>query len=344
MKQQCGEFSYMEVGTLLASNAEAYLQFGTSVAVAGNRLVVGVPGKDSAVAGAGKVYVYDWNGSAYMEVAQLTASDTQACDQFGTSVAVSGNRLIVGAFREYTTGAAAGKVYVYDWNGSAYVEVTTITASDAHAYAHFGSSVDISGTRLVVGAFLDDTARVSAGKVYVYEWNGTTYIEVTQLTASDAQGYDFFGTSVAISDDGGRLVVGATGEDTAELDAGKVYVYDWNGSAYIEVAQLTASDAYTCDWFGRSISLSGDGDRLVVGAQREDTAGPEAGKVYIYVRNGSDYVEVAQLTADDARASDWFGRSVTVDGNRLVVGACGVSAASLAEAGKVYIYDWSGTE
>jgi len=351
MEHQCEELWYKEVGTLLASDAEAHDYFGTSVTVAGNRLVVGAHGVDTVGVNTGKVYVYDWNGSAYIEVAQLTASDAQANDGFGIAVALSGDRLVVGAQREGTAAVAAGKVYVYDWNGSAYVEVAQLTASDAHAYDYFGISVALSGNRLVVGAYVEDTATPNTGKVYVYDWDGTAYIEVAQLTASDAQAYGLFGGSVALS--GNSLVVGAhraiapgvddTGVDTTAVDVGKLYVYDWNGIAYIEVAQLTASDAQAGDQFGRSVSLSGD--RLVVGAYFENSAGPDAGKAYVYDWNSaiSVYDEVAQLTASDAQASDLFGVAVAVDDERLLVGAYARNA-SLAEAGKVYIYDRNGTE
>jgi len=351
MKQQCEELRYKEVGTLLASDAEARDYFGTSATVEGTRLVVGAACQDSLATDAGKVYVYNWDGSAYIEVGQLTASDAQAYDYFGKSVAVFGNRLVVGADGKATAGLNAGKVYVYDWNSVTYTydEVTTVTASDTRTYEYFGMSIALSGDRLVVGATGEDISGLNAGKVYVYDWNSTTsvYDEVLQLTASDAQDHDWFGVSVALSGDGNRLVVGAHGVDTAGVNAGKVYAYDWNGttSVYDEVAQLTASDAQDHKWHGSSVALSGDGSRLVVGACGADTPGVEAGKVYVYGWNSdtSVYDEVAQLTASDAQASAWFGRSATVDGDRLVVGACGDDTTEPA-AGKVYIYDWSGVE
>jgi len=348
MEQQCEELRYKKVGTLLASDAEAYSYFGTSAAVDGVRLVVGAYGTNTTAVATGKVYVYDWNGTAYVEVAQLLASDGQASDYFGISVALSGNRLVVGAHFEDTAGLAAGKVYVYNWNSdtSVYDEVTTITASDAQAYDWFGSAVALPsiGNRLLVGACGEDTAGVNAGKVYIYEWNGATsvYDEVAQLTASDAQDYDYFGISVAIS--GNRLVVGAHFEDTAGLVTGKVRVYDWNPttSAYVEVSQLTASDSQAYDLFGDAVALSGN--RLVVGARGADTAVVNAGKVYIYNWNGSAYVEVAQLTASGVTANDYFGISVAISsiGNRLVVGACSEDTAG-SEAGAVYLYDWTGS-
>jgi len=339
MEQQCEELRYKEVSTLLASDAEAHDYFGISAAVDGDRLVVGACGKDIAGLEAGKVYIYDWNGSAYIEVAQLTAFDVQAGGCFGISVALSGTRLVVGAYGENTAGPDAGNVYIYDWNGSAYVEVTQLTASDATAYAYFGISVALYDTRLVVGAHFEDTVGPDAGKVYAYDWNGSAYVEVAQLTASDAQASDLFGRSIALS--GNRLVVGAYLEYTAELDTGRVYVYDWNGSAYVEVVQLTSSDAQAHDWFGSSVALSGS--RLVVGAYGETSAGIDAGIVYAYEWNGSAYIEVAQLTASDAQASDLFGGAVAVDGERLLVGAF-TRNASLAEAGKAYVYDWDTAE
>jgi len=339
MEQQCEELRYKEVGTLLASDAEAYGYFGISAAVDGNRLVVGADGTDTATPDAGKVYVYDWNGSAYVEVAQLTAGDAAAYAYFGVSVALAGSRLVVGASYEDTAAVNAGKVYVYDWNSATcvYDEVATITASDAQRDDHFGASVAISGNRLVVGADLQDTAGVKAGKVYVYDWTGSGYTEVVELTASDAEDNDWFGTSVALS--GNRLVVGAYGEDTAALNAGKVYVYEWNSttSVYAEVTTVTAADACAHDWFGISVALSGN--RLVVGAYGVDSGATGAGKVYVYEWNGTAYIEVTTITAADADAYDLFGVSVTADGARLVVGACSVSVPSSVYTGQVYIFD-----
>ena len=325
---------YLEVGQLTASDAENSDNFGSSCSVYGDRLVVGARYEDTAESSAGKVYIYDWNGSAYIAVGQLTASDAQNSDYFGVSCSVYGDRLVVGAIYEDTAGINAGKVYIYNWNGSAYIEVGQLTASDAQNSDYFGSSCDVYKNRLVVGAMYEDTAGINAGKVYIYNWNGAEYIEVGQLTASDAEDNDYFSISCSVYEN--RLVVGAIYEDTAGINAGKVYIYDWNGSAYTEVGQLTASDAQYGDHFGSSCSVYGD--RLVVGADTEDTAVSNAGKVYIYNWNGSAYIAVGQLTASDAQNSDYFGFSCSVYENRLVVGANEEDTAG-TDTGKVYIYD-----
>ena len=216
--------------------------------------------------------------STYEEEGTLTASDAAYKDLFGVSTSVYGDRLVVGAPDEGTAALGGGKVYIYDWNGSIYVEVGQLTASDASSGDRFGFSTSVYGDRLVVGALFESTATTEAGKVYIYDWNGSIYVEVGKLTASDASSGDRFGRSTSVY--GGRLVVGATDEDTAATDGGKVYIYDWNGSTYTEIGQLTASDAAYKDFFGVSASVYGD--RLVVGAPNEDTATTDAGKVYIY--------------------------------------------------------------
>ena len=161
--------TYEEEGTLTASDAASDDRFGIAVSVYGDRLAVGAHKKDSTVTDAGKVYIYDWNGSSYTEIGQLTASDSQTGDVFGVSASVYEDRLIVGAHSEDSAGADAGKVYYYDWNGSAYVEVGQLTASDAQATDQYGMSVSVHADRLAVGAWNEDSEAFNAGKVYYYD-------------------------------------------------------------------------------------------------------------------------------------------------------------------------------
>ena len=318
---------------MIADDGVANDYFGTSVALDGNRLVVGAYNRDDGgISNRGKVYVYDWNGTSYVETTTVVASDAVDYDRFGRSVALDGNRLVVGAIGRDVGGIVnIGKVYVYDWDGSAYVETTTLVASDAVASDQFGTSVALEGNRLVVGAIGRDDWR---GKVYVYEWNGTSYVEVSTLLANDAVSDDFFGNSVAL--DGDRLVVGAIGRDDGGIrNRGKVYVYDWNGTSYVEVTTILASDAVENDQFGASVAL--EGNRLIVGAIYRDDGGiSDRGKVYVYDWNGTSYIETATLVASDAVASDQFGTSVALEGNRLVVGAHRGDDGR----GKVYSYEY----
>ena len=327
---------------MMASDAVTGDFFGSSVALDGNRLVVGAMGRDDGgIRSRGKVYVYDWNGSAYVETTTVVASDAVSDNQFGASVALEGDRLVVGARNrdDYR-----GKVYVYVWNGTSYVEVSTLLADDAVVRDFFGYAVALEDNRLIVGAVKRDEGGITdRGKVYVYDWNSSTntYDEVTTLLANDAVASDFFGSSVAL--EGNRLIVGARNRDEGGItDRGKVYVYDWNSSTntYDEVTTLLANDAVTGDFFGSSVAL--DGNRLVVGAIGRDDGGiSNRGKVYVYVWNGTSYVETTTLLASDGVvANDYFGSSVSLDGNRLVVGALSRDEGGIVNIGKVHVYDY----
>jgi len=176
------------------------------------------------------VYVYSWDSavSAYKEVLQLVASDAGHYDSFGSAVALDGDTLAVGAEDKDTVSDCAGKVYIYkrDSATSTYTEVAQLVAPDAAANDHFGSSIAMSGSRLVVAAGGKATVSGRVGAVYVYEWDETTstYVEVVALVASTSGNHYEFGTSIAV--DGDRLMIGALDRNIYETTIGKVYLYD----------------------------------------------------------------------------------------------------------------------
>ena len=188
--------------------------FGRSVSVSGDYMIVGVPGDDDNGSSSGAVYVYekDVNGIWGSEQ-KLTASDGAANDWFGWSVSISGNQLLVGAYRDEDNGDDSGSVYVFkkDGNGT-WGSEQKLTTSDGAVGDRFGWSVSISGNQLVVGAANDDDNGDNSGSVYVYEKDGDGFWGNEQkLMASDGTAGDNFGWSVSISGD--QLVVGAHWDD-----------------------------------------------------------------------------------------------------------------------------------
>jgi hypothetical protein len=109
---------------------------------------------------------------------------------------------------------------------------------------------------------MGDGRVVDCGSVYVYRWNGSSWVE-TKLWASDAAGSDFFGQSVAVSADGSKVVTGAYGHDSSK---GSAYVYQWNGSSYDQSRKLVLSNGLTNDYFGWCVAVSADGGTVAVGA------------------------------------------------------------------------------
>ncbi len=333
---------------LTASDAGANDLFGYSVAVSGDVVVVGAYGEDTEGTDAGAAYVFQRmkNGAdAWGEVIKLTAADAAANDQFGFAVAVSGDVIVVGAPYEDEEGPNAGAAYVFQRmkeGDDAWGEVTKLMASDAETLDIFGRSVAVSGDVIVVGAMGEDDEGDSAGAAYVFQrmQGGTdAWGQTARLTASDAAAYDFFGCSVAVSED--VIVVGADGEDVGGINAGAAYVFQrmaGGDDAWGEVDKLTASDAQADDHFGTSVAVSGD--VIVVGAAVEDTGGTDAGAAYVFQRmaGGTDnWGQTAKLTASDAQADDHFGSTVAVSGDVIVVGAWGEDDSG-ADAGAAYIF------
>jgi WD40 repeat protein len=232
---------------LTGSSPDASDFFGRGCAISKDGLVlaVGATGWDGGGGGdQGIVYIFDWNGSSWTQRGTIVASDAGTSDQFGVSCALStdGAILAVGALNwDGGGGTDQGAVYIYDWNGSAWVERSTIlTASDAGSSDIFGLGCALSsdGAILSVGAGgWDGSGGSQQGAVYIYDWNGSAWVErSTILTASDAAANFYYGSSCALSSDGSVLAVGSyLRAGSAGSQQGAVYIYDWDGSAWVEV-------------------------------------------------------------------------------------------------------------
>jgi uncharacterized repeat protein (TIGR01451 family) len=276
------------------------------------------------------------------EQAHLFASDGEAGDSFGISVALAGDTALVGAFGDDTAGGSdAGSAYVFVRSGTTWSEQADLVASDGASGDEFGYSVALAGETALVGAHRDDTAAgADAGSAYVFVRSGTTWSEQAHLFASDGASSDLFGESVALA--GETAVVGAYIDDTAAAgDVGSAYVFVRSGSSWSEQAHLLASDGAEGDLFGSSVALAGE--TALVGAQFDDTAAAEnAGSAYVFVRSGSSWSEQAHLLASDGDAGDLFGVSVALAGETALVGAYLDDTAAGAGAGSSYVFVRSG--
>ena len=397
---------------LKASNTDINDQFGGSVAVSGNTVVVGARFEDSdatgvngnqdnmsAGANSGAVYVFVRNGTTWSQQAYLKASNTDPLDEFGGAVAVAGDTIVVGAPNESSnatgvdgdqsdnSSAGSGAAYVFvrldrEWRQRAYLKASNTDPADG-----FGSSVAVSGGTVVIGAWPEDSNATGlngdqsdnsanfAGAAYVFVNSETGWSQQAYLKASNNEKDDNFGVSVAASGD--TVVVGARGEDSfitgingiqsnnGSPASGAAYVFVRSGSTWSQQAYLKPSNTDPGDTFGESVAVSGD--TVVVGAFREDSrgtgvsggqsnhpAGLDSGAAYIFVRNGTTWSQQAYLKASNTDALDAFGVSVAVSGDTVVVGAhnedsnaTGVdgdqSNNSAQIAGAAYVFARTGT-
>ncbi|MDD4308326.1 MAG: putative Ig domain-containing protein, partial [Thermoplasmata archaeon] len=338
--------TWVEIGHPVASDGAVGDWFGTSVAVSGDTIVVGASGDSvGANVSQGSAYVFTRNyGGAdnWGQVKKITASDGEAGDNFGNTVSVSGDTIVVGASGDDVAGVDQGSAYVFTRNyGGAdnWGQVKKLIAGDGEADDWFGSSVSISGETIVVGAVIDGVDGVDQGSAYVFTRNygGTdNWGQVKRLTASDGAAFYYFGESVSVSGD--TIVVGAGSNDLK--GAAYVFTRNYGGADYWgQVKKLTASDGATNDLFGVSVSVSGD--TIVVGACRDDVDEIDEGSAYVFTRNygGADnWGQVKHIAAYDRSAGDYFGASVSVSGDTIVVGASNDFVGTNSYQGSAYVF------
>ncbi|MBU0482328.1 MAG: thrombospondin type 3 repeat-containing protein, partial [Proteobacteria bacterium] len=318
---------------ILSSDGQSVDRLGYSVSISGNVAAVGAPDDDDNGSSSGSVYIFTHDGSGWIEQQKLTASDGGSNDNFGHSVSMSGNLLIVGAPDDgvYYNGSA----YIYFFDGNSWVEQQKIISSDSTTYDYFGYSVSISGQYAVVGAYGDDDNGSTSGSAYIYHFDGNSWIEQQKLTASDGVGGDWYGYAVTISNN--NVVVGAHKKDGAGGESGAAYVYKHNGIDWVEQQKLVASDGQTYAHFGQSVSITDN--RVIIGAPADSSSA--FGSAYIYEFNDISWQEQQKLTASDSSSSDNYAWSVSISANNIVIGSYYDDDLG-SESGSVYTYEYDG--
>lgn len=329
--------SWVQQQRLRASDAEPHDQFGFSVGIEGGTIVVGSVADDDAGGSSGSVYVFARNGASWTQQQKLTASDAEANDQFGYSVGISANTLLIGAnIGDSKMAEDSGVAYIFKNDGAHWAQQHKLAANDAETNSAFGSSVSIAGDHLIVGDYLNNSAGSNSGAAYLFTRNDTEWVQVQKLLANDGEAGDSFGYSLAIS--GETAMIGTPHHLNTSGGSGAAYAFVHDETKWTQQQEITASDAPKLDKFGRSVGISGE--VAVIGAPFDGVPGFEAGSVYIFKRISTDWSQQQRLTASDAEGNDFFGYSVAIDGNIVAVGAVGSDGAN-SDTGAVYIYDLS---
>ncbi len=218
--------------------------------------------------------------------------------------------------------------------------VHKITAPDGRANDYFGHSVALSGDHTIIGSWGDSTMGDHAGAAYIFRHTGANYWDGgTKLFAPDAKADEMFGKSVALSGD--YAIVGAWGDNTKGRNTGAAYVFLRTGiNSWENGTKLIAADGKAYAMFGQSVALSDN--FAIVGANGDDSRGDAAGAAYVFRRTGpNDWDGGTKLFAPDGQADDWFGGSVALNGDYVIVGARGEDSRG-KYAGAAYVFRRTG--
>ena len=285
---------------LAAEGLAAGDKFGNAVAIDGDTAIVGAQGTANSM---GAAYIFTRSGGTWSQQAKLTAGDGKANDYFGMAVDISGDTIAVGA---YGHNSQTGAVYIFIRSGTTWSQQAKLSAGDAFLGDNFGGSVAIDGDTFIAGAATKDG---NTGAAYVFTRSGSAWSQQAKLSAVDGAAEDRFGNSVAISGD--SAIVGAY---TRSSNTGAAYIFTRSGGTWSQQAKLSGSDSAASDHFGINVLISGTS--AFVAAQDNDTG---TGAVYFFTQSGGAWSQQAKIKASNSAKNTFFGRSIALDGDTLVV-------------------------
>ncbi len=321
--------------------------FGYSVAISGDYAVVGAPFEDSgsanqtdnSVSNAGAVYVFRRNGSAWVFDQYFKPAIPKVDGFFGWAVAIDGDTIAIGAYRQDDSFTGGGQVYVYRLVGSSWaLEQSLGPRLDSGAGDGLGFAVAIQGNTIVASAISGHPTISSAGAIRIFTRTGTTWTVDAGGDFAPLDGFanDFAGASVAI--DGSTIVVGVEMPTSVVTGTGAAYVLERGANGWGQVQRLVASNGNNGDEFGKTVTIAGD--LIAIGAFREAGAGvgvcdpdsangrPQSGAAYLYRRSGGTWTQARYIKSVAPDGDDTFGWEVRLARDFLVISAPGEDSRS----------------
>jgi hypothetical protein len=315
-------------------------RFGLAIDVRGGVIAAGATGRGSE---RGIALLFERSASSWVAVGSVSAPDGAIGDHFGRSVAVATDSVAVGAVDDAVCGRASqGSVWTFPrFDGRWRTAPRIVSDVDGMAADAFGNSVAVEGDLMVVGVPIDAVGgNVNQGSAVVYRRGSTGWMQEARLVAGDGVAQDRFGNVVSISD--GTVAVGAYLADMAgRVDQGAAYVFVKSGGSWVQQAKLLDPDGAAGDKFGNAIAI--DGDRVAVSAS-SDTVGTLSlqGSAHVFERSAGSWTHRQRLVASDGSSNDYFGSSIAISSDTLLVGAFFASSAAGVDGGAAYVFDLAG--
>ncbi len=251
---------------------------------------------------------------------KITPGDGKSGDKFGLSLDVSGNFIISGSFSD-SNGFESGAAYLFDVTTGN--QITKLIPNDAQAGDLFGRSVEISGNVAIIGSYFDDDNGDQSGSAYLFDI--TTGNQLSKLLPNDGHQNGWFGTSLAMS--GNTALVGSPGASNNASGSSSAYLFDVTTGN--QISKLTPTNGVPSDRFGESVAISGN--TAIVGSFWDNPNGSHSGSVYLFdITTGE---QTMKLIPDDGQRNDWFGKSIAVSDDIVIV------SSRNAYGGSAYLFD-----
>ena len=329
--------TWSQASKLTATDGAAGDHLGKDVSLSGGVALVGAEHDDDRGVDSGSAYIFASAGTVWSQQKKLTAADGASSDAFGSSVALSVDRAVVGAYYDDDRGTDSGSAYIFQRSGSTWSQASKLTATDGAAGDLFGLPVSLSGDAAVVGARSDDDRGNDSGSAYLFTRVGSSWSQLGKLTAWDVEALVQYGVGVAV--DGGTAMVTAWGDGDKGGNSGAVYVHSFcqnTGLKNAQTGKVTASDGVAQDQLGYSVAL--DGEAMISGAEGRSTY---TGVAYIFGRSGTKWSQQAKVADPNGATYDHYGWAVGLSGAWAMVGAYRDDDRA-KDSGSVFVYARSG--
>lgn len=270
-------------------------------------------------------------------IKKIISDDLKANDLFGYSVDIVKDRAIVGALGGGKESLTSGCAYVFELKDGGWNQQAKLIPAESKGNEQFGYSVAIYGNYAAVGAIGESTGGNKAGSVYLFAFEKGEWIQKQKIQPDDIRAGDYFGCSIAL--DSARLIIGAFGSDKSSdiKNSGCVYFYLNESDNWVQRQKIAADELVSGDYFGYSVALNRN--NLVIGAYCKDKNGPNSGCAYVYTYNEKRdlFFPTQEIFPSDNQADDYFGSSVSIYGNYIVVGAMRKDANGI-NSGCAYVF------
>ncbi len=323
--------------TLEMPATQQHGHYGWDITIDGEWMAVSSPNLEiDSVKNVGKVDIYQLQAGSWVLMQELSPENGDAFQHFGYSIAMKDGILAAGAVGDFTRGPFCGAMFVFELSGEIWEQTSVVFPNDTNNGMFFGYDVATNGTIIIASALLGDGDTEKSGAVYAFSKMGDTWVQDQKIVAGSSQANDRFGCSIAINNEN-TIVVGAYHHSVQADKSGAAFVYENEGGSWNLKKTLLPSVFHSNDMFGYSLAMYRN--EIAIGAFHAHGEEENSGLVFIFDKLDENWEEVQYIAALGGKRNDFFGISVGITKDKLIVGASRRENVEILDAGSVYCYE-----
>ncbi|MCX7553388.1 hypothetical protein OS175_05815 [Marinicella sp. S1101] len=322
------------------SKIPGYGNFGSQLVINEAQMVVSAYSDSfEGVYRVGSVYIFEPNGLDWVFEQKINASDREENNYFGASIDIYNEILVIGADKDgkYFDADGPGAVYLFKKEEDVWEEKQKLVAPNEQHFNKFGSNVQINSNKIFISSVSDESLEQFEGHVHVFEQAGLNWVQTTDLgpiIGSDDNEFDF-----SLASDNNQLLIGASGDDSIDNEAGSFFSFSFNNFQWNENDKVDMLLGSARNFFGSTTKI--DGNHMMIGSYGDDEIGRESGAVYGYKLLNEEWILNSKIFAESPQPFQNFGYAIDIDGLKAIIGAPSFGDMT-NDPGSAYIFNYIG--